>query len=213
MEVIEEFKSISPEDLWVYNKLQLSTLLRYNCGPIGMPVPEAGEYIVRPAINFLGMGRNSRKIFLTPDDCTESYGFPSEFWCEYFEGEHLSVDFIHGESALVVLGKKGESISPLDRSKTIKNTTEEHSRWRIWKKVDRKVYCPPFLKKLSNKYPVINVEFIGNRIIEVHFRKNPDFVWGNSAAIPVYYDELIRTPPGYTFIEAPDYTRRGFYIN
>jgi hypothetical protein len=36
MEVEEEFAQIHPDDLWVYNKLQLSAKLGYKCGPAGM---------------------------------------------------------------------------------------------------------------------------------------------------------------------------------
>ena len=93
MEVLEEFLGIAPEDLWVYNKLQFSKLLGHICGPIGAPVPYPGWYMVRPRINFLGMGRNARKIWLTPNDDTEKYGYPSEFWCEYITGDHISVDY------------------------------------------------------------------------------------------------------------------------
>ena len=76
--------------------------MRYNCGPIGMPVPVAGDYIVRPAINFLlGMGRNARKIYLTPDDCTKVMDVRLNFGVNILK-ESTVVDFIHGESSLVV---------------------------------------------------------------------------------------------------------------
>lgn len=199
--MVEEFKRIHPEDLWVYNKLQLSLLLGYNCGPIGISVPKSGWYIIRPCINFLGMGRNARKIFLNPLDDTEKYGMPGEFWCEFFSGEHISVDFYKRRQVLTVLGTPGENKS-----------STEMSRWDKWEKVERFVQFPKILDKVWRKYDTINVEYIGGRPIEVHFRRNPDFDWGNSEAIPVWKEELIRAPAGYRYQEAPDYDRLGFYI-
>ena len=201
MEVLEEFVQVKPDDLWIYNKLQISRKLGYNCGPIGAPVPWPGQYIIRPAMNFLGMGRNARKIELRPHDLTEKFAHPGEFWCEYFLGEHLSVDYVDKESVLVVTGEKEKNFS-----------SSEESRWSIWRKLDKKVPFPPFLNQISDSYPIINVEMIGGRIIEIHLRPNPDFVWGNTIAIPVYKDDRITPPDGFTYIESPDYTRKGFFI-
>ena len=82
--------STHPYDLWVYNKLQVSRVLGYECGPAGLAVPKPDFYIVRPCINFMGMSRNARIEHLT--DNTENL-HPAEFWCEIFEGEHISVDY------------------------------------------------------------------------------------------------------------------------
>ena len=59
-EVNEEWNLIDPRDLWVYNKLFLSRVLGYKCGPAGTTVPRPDFYIVRPSINFFGMGRYAR---------------------------------------------------------------------------------------------------------------------------------------------------------
>jgi hypothetical protein len=67
--VDEEFSNIDSKDLWVYNKLQLSKTLGYECGPAGAKVPCPGYYIVRPCVNFLGMSRNARIMHL--DSSTE----------------------------------------------------------------------------------------------------------------------------------------------
>ena len=47
------------------------------------------------------------------------------------------------------------------------------------------------LTDLKGNYDWINCEFIGENLIEVHFRRNPDFRYGNSIAIPVWEDEKI----------------------
>lgn len=202
MEVIDEFSRIPPEDLWVYNKLQLSSLLGHLSGPIGVNVPKAGYYIIRPAINFMGMGRNARKIWLEPDDDTTNFGHPGEFWCEYFNGEHVSVDFCEGYPVLVVKGTREES----------EHATIEQSRWKKWEKINRWVKFPRIFHSVASRNRHINIETIGGRIIEAHFRTNPDFVWGNEVAIPVYDHQTVNPPDGFTYVESPDYTRKGFYV-
>ena len=67
LEVSNEWNSIHPKDLWIYNKLILNRLLGHLCGPTGVPVPYSGYYIVRPSINLLGMGRFSRKEWINND--------------------------------------------------------------------------------------------------------------------------------------------------
>lgn len=192
----EEWKSIHTEDLWVYNKLILNTRLRHLCGPTGVPVPHPGYYIVRPSINLLGMGRFSRIEWIDKD--TEHF-HPSEFWCEIFEGEHLSVDYLNRKSDLVVIGERE------DKNKLYK--------WKKWTKIDREVKFPKILNNLKGNYEWINCEFIGNKLIEVHFRRNPDFRYGNTVAIPVWKDTKIEKIEDYTFIEDKDYLREGFFIN
>ena len=56
----DEWNHIHQDDLWIYNKLFLSRVLGYNCGPIGVPVPKPDFYIIRPSFNLLGMGRFAR---------------------------------------------------------------------------------------------------------------------------------------------------------
>jgi len=61
MKVFDEYSQIHQDDLWVYNKLILSRKLGYTCGPSGVPVPKSDFFIVRPCMNFMGMGRFARK--------------------------------------------------------------------------------------------------------------------------------------------------------
>jgi hypothetical protein len=192
LECDDEWQNIHPSDLWVYNKLFLSRVLGYTCGPAGTTVPKPDFYIVRPSFNLLGMGRFARREWINKrtDDI-----HPAEFWCEIFEGEHLSVDFHEKKSKLVVLGTR-DSIDP-------------YYKWKKWEKVDISIDFPEILLDLKGNYEWINCEFINGKLIEVHFRQNPDFRYNNSVAIPVWDDEKYEN---MKFIEDGDYFRKGFYI-
>ena len=62
-------------------------------------------------------------------------------------------------------------------------------------------------------YKTINCEFIGGKLIEIHLRGNPDFVYGNNVAIPVWEGEEINPPQSMRFVKAEDTNRLGFYID
>ena len=192
----EEWNSIHHEDLWVYNKLFLSQRLGHLCGPTGVPVLCSGHYIVRPSINLLGMGRFSRIEWI--ENSTDHF-HPAEFWCEIFQGPHISVDFQNQISKLVVLGERDSSDSLY--------------RWKKWTQINEEIEFPSILLDLSGDYEWINCEFIGNHLIEVHFRQNPDFRFGNSVAIPVWNDEKVKNHENLTFVSDEDYHRKGFYID
>ena len=84
---------------------------------LGSQFQDPDFYIVRPPMNVLGMGRFSRIEYL--ENNTEHL-HPSEFWCEVFKGEHLSVDYYKKQSSLIVRGIR-EPDSPL-------------YKWSKWKK-------------------------------------------------------------------------------
>ena len=188
----DEWNQIHPSDLWVYNKLFLSRVLGYACGPIGTTVPKPDFYIVRPSFNLLGMGRFARKEWLYK---YTDHIHPAEFWCEIFEGAHLSVDFKEKKSELVVLGTRDDD--------------DPYYKWKKWEKIDLDVQFPEILNDLKGDYEYINCEFIGGNLIEVHFRQNPDFRYNNKVAIPVWNNEKVED---MTFIEDIDYYRKGFWV-
>ena len=195
LEVDDEWNAIHYEDLWIYNKLQLSRVLGYQCGPIGSTVPKPDFYIVRPAINFLGMGRFAEIIWL---ENTTDHFHPANFWCEVFKGEHLSVDFYYQEAKLVVRG--------------IKDDNDPLYKWQKWEKIEKEVEFPSILKNLKGNYDWINCEFIDGNLIEVHTRQNPNFRYGNTVAIPVWGDGNEKNPSDPSYIEDSGYLRKGFYL-
>lgn len=207
--VAQQWAQVHLDDLWSQNKLFLSRMLGYNCGPFGTTVPKSDEYIIRPSINFMGMGRNARKRTMfakdhKDDTYFEDYGMhPSDFWCEIFEGPHLSVDFHHKQSELVVFGER--------------DSEDPYYKFKKWTKIDKKIEFPPILHSLSGNYEWINCEFIGDKLIEVQFRRNSDFKWNNIDAIPVWNGEMETIKRNlqrdYIFVEGRDYFREGLFIS
>jgi len=191
-------------DLWALDKLILSRALGYSCGPAGQPVPKAGEYIVRPCVNAFGMGLNAFRAHIT--DSTDHLP-PGSFWCEVFEGPHLSVDYARThqwgyQPELVVEGhRRGGQWEPL-------------WRWEKWTRlpIDMALAFPEALTLLLHAPITINVEFIGGRPIEVHFRRNTDFDGGIEEYRPVWVGEDTTPPEGFTFRPDADGPRIGAFV-
>ena len=196
MEALDEWSQIHQDDLWVYNKLMLSRKLGYVCGPAGVPVPHSDFFIVRPMMNLMGMGRLAR---VEPLDGDTEHLHPGEFWCEIFKGQHISVDFYEKQCVLMVRG--------------VRSANNSLYKWDRWEKIDGEVAFPSFLNDLKGDYKWINCEFIGDNIIEVHFRQNPDFRYGNSVAIPVWKEDNTLIDSKYKYVDDEDYLRKGFFID
>jgi hypothetical protein len=187
------------DDLWVFDKLIVARKAGHVCGPRGMRVPRPGMYVVRPIVNFSGMGLGARKIYIEGSTNHLNHG---EFWSEFFEGEHLSIDYRGVDAVLNVRGVK-DKVLPLQR-------------FSHWQKVDYSVPLPQMLVRMCLRYKYINCEFIGDKLIEVHLRGNPDFVYGNTQVIPVWRGDSLEPPVGFRLI--PDNTededdRIGIFVN
>ena len=166
-----------------FNKLWLSEKLGYNCGPAGVDVPKDGIYVIRPIYNLSGMGVGAEVKSLKAGDCSTPAGY---FWCEYFDGPHYSADYKWEYDRDHIMGQwkepwKGQSCwegtnMPLNLSKFVE-----------WKRSD---YIPPVPNELVELRDVghINVEFIGDKVIEVHLRESPDPKYNH--IIPVWASDL-----------------------
>ena len=155
------FDSIALEDLWCVDKLILSKKLGYVCGPAGISPPYAGQYVVRPIMNLKMMSMGARMQYLDADSIPDGY-----FWCEVFTGRHLSFDYHWGKQVLAVEGFRNDPLR-LDR-------------FSKWTKIDMFFDLPEILQDVADRYPWLNVEVIGDRVIEVHFRYNDDFANHNA---------------------------------
>lgn len=189
------WQTIDPDDLWVLDKLILSRKLGYVSGPVGLDVPIPGYYIVRPCVNMLGLGLGAQRIYIEQETVNLPVG---HFWCEWFNGRHLSIDYKWGEQVLAVEGIK---------------EPETFTHWKVWQRVDDAVPLPDILQEFASRYEYINCEFIGNRLIEVHLRRNEDFNSNINVFVPVWEGESTEPPPGYVYREYPDvHGRIGAFI-
>lgn len=194
----EAWKTVDVEDLWALDKLILSRVMGYVAGPVGVPVLFPGEYIVRPCVNALDLGLGAEKAYISENTDHLPVG---HFWCEWFEGDHYSVDYFYGEQYMAIQGFKSD---------------DTFTRWNHWVMDDQKYFdLPEELGEIPFKYPWINCEFIGGRLIEVHFRRNQDF-WlmeDQKEFIPVWLGEDPTPLEGYKYVEYPDvHGRIGAFI-
>ena len=134
MEDDEAWISCHRDDLWIFDKCILSTKLGYNCGPADMWVPEPGIYIVRPCVNLAGMGRGAEFRHIEKETTELPPGY---FWCEIFEGRHLSVDFN--------LNKKSRTYEQGLTTEGIREFHEPLWKFNKWIKVDDVVNFPMIL--------------------------------------------------------------------
>lgn len=188
--------TVHNDDLWIFDKLILSKKLGHLCGPAGVHVPKPGNYIVRPCVNLAGMGQGAHIRWLEGHG-EETWDIPpGYFWQEMFEGRHLSVDYENGSLIRCTEGIRH---------------TQDLTRFHHWKVVDDEPFIPLILRPLIYTYERVNIEMIGEKVIEVHLRGNPDFDDGAVDIIPVWKDSITKCPEGYVFIQNEAYDRIGFY--
>jgi len=176
---------IDPDQLWVMDKLILSRKLKYISGPVGLDVPTPNWYCVRPCVNMMGLGLGTQKIWIEQETMHLPVG---HFWCEWFEGRHLSIDYNYGNQILCVEGFKS-------------NNT--FTKWDKWVKTDDEISLPFELRTFSHR-EYMNVEYIDGKVIEVHLRHNEDFEGNISEFIPVWFGQDTNPPTGYKYRQYPD---------
>jgi hypothetical protein len=154
------------------DKLILSKKLGYVCGPAGIPPPVPGNYVVRPIVNLKMMSVGATIQYLDSDSIRDGY-----FWCEIFTGRHLSFDYHWGKQTLAVEGFRNDKMR-LDR-------------FSCWTKIEEDFKLPEILQTVADRYIWFNIEVIGDKVIEVHFRYNDDFANHTANTImPVWRDNF-----------------------
>ena len=191
------YHTCQPEWLWVYDKLIVARRQGVQAAPAGIPVPQDGWYIMRPITNIRMMGKGARKIFIERDDVDSvPDGY---FWSEVLEGRHISVDYHWGQQELTVEGFRDDP-ARLDR----------FSRWC---KIHMDRPLPGMLHDLKYFQEWINVEYIGDRAIEIHLRYNDDFRNHDGDEIwPVWPESSKVQPPGTQWYHSPAGDRLGFWV-
>jgi hypothetical protein len=187
------------DDLWIFDKLILARKLGYLCGPADVAVPESNNYIVRPCVNLAGMSIGAEIRFLEKGKWDLESGY---FWCEAFEGRHLSVDYAIDPTSRVI--EQGETIEGF------RNPANPLWKFDKWIRVKDKLKINFMLTKLKGSYEHINCEFIGGRLIEMHLRHNTEMGDYNEI-IPVWKGDSINPPKNYIYVEDNDYNRIGFF--
>lgn len=185
-----------------FNKLYVAELFGYDCGPAGLSPTKDGTYVVRPIYNLSGMGVGAHVKEIKAGEDAVPAGY---FWCEYFDGPHYSADYVWQYDRDMVNGKwlqpwKGSSCwegtnMPINLTKFVE-----------WKRTD---YIPKVPDELVCLRDVkhINVEFIGDRVIEVHLRENADPHF--SHIIPVWASDIGKKKEhmemhGFEYVDAYD---------
>ena len=171
--------TIDAEDLWIYDKLILSRRLGHECGPAGVAPSRTGRYCVRPISNYRMMGRGSSIVHIEQGQDTIPDGY---FWCELFTGRHLSFDYNWGRQCLAVEGIRHEGRT---------------DRFAQWQRVDDVFALPGILHAVAVRHEWLNIETIGDKIIEAHLRYNDDFEGhGANTIVPVWKEEFYNSPWG-----------------
>jgi hypothetical protein len=171
---------IEPEDLWAIDKFILAKRLGYVCGPAGVVPGTAGRYIVRPCVNFRTMAMGASFVYLDSASDVIPTGY---FWCEIFQGRHRSFDYHRGQQVLAVEGFRTDA--------------DRLDRFSHWVKIPDVFELPPLIQQIASRYEWLNVETVGNNVIEVHFRYNDDF--SNHDAdkiIPIWKEQFYHSPAG-----------------
>lgn len=208
MNDIQAYQSYPHLRHW-YNKLWLSEQLGYNCGPASIAPAVSGLYIIRPIMNLSGMGVGAKKIWIDAGDYSKVP--PGYFWCEWFEGNQYSVtyqwkDYTSGWHAISCWQGIKED--------------DNLSKFTKWLKTD---FYPPIGIMFHELADIekINIEYIGDKIIEVHLRTSPDPdynelipVWkGDEEVVDKYtkigYDYIISYDDAEGFLDLP---RVGFLV-
>ena len=191
------YDSCPPQWLWIYDKLIVARRQGIRAAPAGISVPAAGEYIVRPITNIRMMGRGAQRLWLEPDD---DHSVPDGyFWSEILTGPHVSVDYHWGQQCLTVQG--------------FRDDTHRLDRFSRWCRVNRDRPLPAMLHDLKYYQQWINVEYIGDRVIEIHLRYNDDFANHDAdEIIPVWRDQPMPQPQDCTWYPNAAGDRLGFWI-
>lgn len=182
-----------PQHRWVFNKLELSLRLGYSAAPVPKPVPYTGEYVVRPIYNLSGMGIGAELHSLKAGEVLSMP--PSRFWCERFLGSHYSVNYYWKDDRWVEV-----------QTSEAETNFEELSKFKNWKLIENQnIPLPEWIDEFAD-VQFLNIEFIGNKIIEIHLRWGIDFPEGSTEIIPVWRscnceEILSMISNGYSYIE------------
>jgi hypothetical protein len=183
------------EHRWVFNKLEVALRQGLHAGPAATAPEYSGKYIMRPIYNIYGMGIGAKSFTYDKNldyDSLINHSVvpPGYFWCQFVEGNHLSIDY-------------NQDINGFWHTRSVWQGRHENknnlTRFASWTRLDngsapewnQLPMGPSFL--YDPEVTAFNVEMIGKYIIEIHLRLGNDpfdeYPVG-SEVIPVWNDEL-----------------------
>lgn len=176
-----------------FNKLWLAEELGYECAPSGIAPSKSGYYIVRPVMNLSGMSAGAKKKYIESGDLSQTP--PGYFWCEWFDGTQYSVTYEwegFWKQVSCYVGDRNEN---------------DLYRFNRWYRFEKEFKLGPLFDSIGESdVKTLNVEFIDDRVIEVHLRDTPDPKY--EELIPIWKDNQILVDKyeklGYTYIESHD---------
>ncbi|HSZ96251.1 MAG TPA: hypothetical protein VK767_08050, partial [Bradyrhizobium sp.] len=149
-----------PAQRWIYDKLAVALSQNLEAGPHGIEPPHFPVFS-KPITNLKGMGVGSRVLQSRVD--YERHYAPGHFWMTYLEGRHVSSDI-----AVV------DGVPRWWRHVTGKPAGEgTFDYWLVHAEPDAglEAYCGAWIEKhLSGYTGMLNLETIGQKIIEAHLR-------------------------------------------
>ncbi len=200
-----------PQFSHFYDKLWVAKQQNVLCGTSEDPIPSSNTYVVKPIINLYGMGMGARYVYLEKGSFIQD---DTMMWCEVFDGDHVSVDYkLNKEVGMYVQN------TTVKGYRGLKGRDKYSTQFYKWERINKHFVLPTFVEELD--VDVFNIEFIGDKIIEIHLRSNPDFLHHGFRALHVITDKTTRSEieiyksMGYFWVadrvECEDYTRLGFF--
>ena len=171
-----------PKHRWVFNKLDVALRLNYDAGPACVPVNKSNNYVIRPIYNLYGMGIGAIVQYIDVEDNDKIINNdiipPGYFWCEYFEGDHCSIDYIYDNGRW----KQFNIIVGI-------NSKNNLTKFEKWTRIDNNdIALPEFIHNISD-VEYLNIETKGDKIIEIHLRTGNDVLHDaeiGSSIIPLW---------------------------
>jgi len=149
-----------PAHRWVYDKLAVALSQKLEAGPHGTPPPRFPVFS-KPIVNLKGMGVGSRVLHSQAD--YDQHSAPGHFWMTLLDGRHVSSD-------LAVV----DGVPRWWRHVTGKPAGEgTFDYWTIHAEpeADIEQRCGAWVRRhLAGYTGMLNLETIGDTIIEVHLR-------------------------------------------
>ena len=149
-----------PQHRWVFNKLDVAMKLGYQCGPACVPVQQNGNYIVRPIYNLYGMSVSAEQKYLRVEDAHQMHNHkhipPGHFWCEWFDGDHYSIDYAWHNNVL--------------EPTTTTVGTKEGLKFTQWTKIANEH------KQLPEWFDIVHDDPVGTKMIPHWQDSDPDFI-------------------------------------